>query len=112
MIRYVFSACDCPHQGIVETIFTDRPETDIIQCFAERGDKRAAFLMGEQYIWGHFGKKDYAGAAPWYLQAARAGEPFAQEILGKMYNTGSGVERNPALAKEWFAKAAKAPSTP
>ena len=105
-LHYEFSACSCIRRGPVRNKFTDADDVQLIRRFAERGDRRAAYLMGEEYVWGRLGQKDYAGAAPWYLAAARAGEPFAQDQIGQMYLVGFGVPEDAKTAYAWKVKAA------
>ncbi len=55
-----------------------------------------------------YDKRDYAGALPFYLQAAAAGQAHALMRVGFCYDLGFGVESDPAAALRWYQKAVAA----
>ncbi len=42
------------------------------------------------------------GAAQWYLEGARQGDPFSQVAIARRYEQGVGVERNLIEAYAWY----------
>jgi TPR repeat protein len=73
---------------------------------AERGDARAAFLLGMRYATGRDAEKDDSEAVRWLRVAAEAGLAEAQYNLGIMYATGRGVSPDLQAAARWYAAAA------
>ncbi|MDR0543854.1 MAG: hypothetical protein LBG30_00685 [Odoribacteraceae bacterium] len=55
---------------------------------------------------GLFVAEDYAGAAEWFLKAAKEGHVHAQLMLGLCYRLGRGVPADPKESLAWFHKAA------
>ena len=49
--------------------------------------------------------RDYRQAAGWFEQAARQGDPEAQNNLGVIYANGLGIEKDLKKAYLWFALA-------
>jgi len=48
------------------------------------------------------GAETVAGAARWYLEAARQGDPFSQAAIAHRYEQGLGVDRNLIEAYAWY----------
>lgn len=74
----------------------------------QHGNAEAAYWLGRLYFYDEAGvRRDYAVAATWFTQAARAGHAGAQYKLAGMYFTGRGVDQNPSLALQWWIAAAR-----
>ena len=85
------------------------PELDIIELLrsAERGDARAAYLLGTHYSSGRSGTRDDSQAVRWYSMAAERDLAEAQFNLAVMYAKGRGVQRDVLKAVRWFGLSAK-----
>jgi TPR repeat protein len=77
------------------------------QPFAEEGEARAQFNLGNMYRKGQGVPQDDGQAADWYRRAAAQGDADAQFSLGNLYVSGQGVPQDYAQAREWFLKAAE-----
>lgn len=75
-------------------------------AFAQRGDSKAQYRLGEYYRKGSGVEKSYADALKWYRMSAQQGYAPAQNELGKMYRYGKGVAEDFDQAYEWYRKAA------
>ncbi|MDR0543855.1 MAG: hypothetical protein LBG30_00690 [Odoribacteraceae bacterium] len=53
-----------------------------------------------------FAAEDYAGAAEWFLKAAKEGHVRAQLMLGNCYRLGLGVPADPKESLAWYHKSA------
>ncbi len=73
---------------------------------ADGNDVKASRALGLMLREGLGGPPDPAGAAAFFLRAARQGDAFSQETLGDMYASGEGVERFDLEAAKWYALAA------
>jgi TPR repeat protein len=71
----------------------------------DTNSKRAKELMEQGATF--FRAKDFAAAAPLFLDAARLGHPGAQLQIGWHYRYGKGVPRNPREAVRWYARSAQ-----
>jgi TPR repeat protein len=76
---------------------------------ADKGDAKAAYRVGVEYMEGKEGvtPKDYAAALKYLGIAAEKGDARAQFDLGTLYEYGHGVEKSPEKAAEWYRKAAE-----
>jgi clan AA aspartic protease (TIGR02281 family) len=79
----------------------------LLRPLAERGDRRAQFLVGELYAQGWGVRQSSVQAGEWYRKAAEQGDNLAQSSLGLMYFSGDGVLQNYAAAMKWTLMAAK-----
>jgi len=75
---------------------------------AERGNPRAAAMLGFMYEHGYGVPQSYDVAVAYYTEAAERGEPSGQYLLGLMYDKGLGVDRDDVLAYKWLSLAAGA----
>lgn len=79
-----------------------------IKAAADQGQADAAYAMGTIYYFGDYGQTvDYKEAYPYFLKAAEAGHPEAQNVVGVMLEYAQGVDLNASLAEEWYRKAAR-----
>jgi len=82
---------------------------DRLTFAAAAGRPTAQSLLGWMYAKGMGGRAaDPARAARLYLQAAKTGDPAAQNNLAELYETGRGVPANLNQAFDWYRKAAEA----
>ena len=80
---------------------------------AEAGNPEAALYLGEYYLHGLAGAKNFAEALKWYRFAAARDIPDAQLGLGVMYAAGQGVPRDYVQAYMWLSLcAARLPAGP
>lgn len=82
---------------------------------AQKGHAEAAFSLGFMLYYGVGASAadcelipDREKAAPWLMQAAKAGKPHAQFLVGRMHSTGDGLPRSMDDAFHWMEKAANA----
>lgn len=82
---------------------------------AGQGHAEAAFSLGFMLYYGAGASAadcemipDREKAAPWLLQAAKAGKAHAQFLVGRMHSTGNGLTRSMDDAFDWLEKAANA----
>lgn len=75
---------------------------------AERGNARAAAMLGFMYEHGFGVPQSYDVAVGHYTEAAERGEPSGQYLLGLMYDKGHGVDLDDVLAYKWLSLAAAA----
>jgi len=73
---------------------------------AERGNARAAAMLGFMYEHGYGVPQSYDVAVGHYTEAAERGEPSGQYLLGLMYDKGHGVDLDDVLAYKWLNLAA------
>ena len=75
-----------------------------LQMAADSGDAAAAFYLGLLNDEGQDTPIDFTEAAKWYLRAAAAGNPLAQERLALILLTGKGVgtKRDTDSAYAWM----------
>jgi TPR repeat protein len=78
---------------------------------ADSGLTEAQSYLGQLYFMGdRLLQPDYTKAKPYALQAARAGDPAAQNIMGILTRDGVGVTaegKDLKAAEEWFRQAAE-----
>jgi TPR repeat protein len=72
---------------------------------AEKGDARAEYFLGKQYLKGTSVPQDYAKAADNFRRAAEQGLAPAQNDLGALYAKGLGVKQDYGEAAKWYLKA-------
>lgn len=63
-----------------------------------------AFVKGKNYYYGLGTRKSYKKAYPYILQAAKIGNPHAQNILGCYFSGGHGIKINYNKSFYWFNK--------
>ena len=80
---------------------------EIWLSFAEQGDARAQYNLGDMYYFGQGVAQDYEEAVRWYRTAAEQGDVDAQYILGFMHVTHQGGKRDYVSAHMWFYIAAR-----
>ena len=73
--------------------------------FAEQGDAKAQYNMGQIYREEQF--LDYKEAAKWYSLSAEQGYKESQYNLGLMYHKGQGAPQDYKTAVEWYRLAAE-----
>jgi len=78
-----------------------------VKAKAEKGDAKAASLLGACYLYGNSVAKDAIEAVKWLRKAADQGDASAQSNLGFCYATGQGVASDTAEAVKWYRKAAE-----
>jgi len=87
--------------------------TDFNQCIskcrseAEKGDAKAAWLMGFCYETGKGTIQDYKEAFKWFQKSAEEGSSLGQRSLGKMYIEGNGIAKNYKKGIKWYKKSAE-----
>jgi uncharacterized protein len=77
-----------------------------LALLAERGNARAAGLLGFMYEHGFGVPQAYEVAFDLYCRAAVQGDPFAQAMLGLMYDKGHGAHQDFIQAYKWLDLAA------
>jgi len=70
---------------------------------AEAGNAEAAAYLGEYYLYGLAGPRNYAKALQWYQFSATHGNADGQLGLGIMYAKGQGVPRDYVQAYMWLS---------
>ncbi|GAB6082853.1 hypothetical protein JCM30471_17670 [Desulfuromonas carbonis] len=79
-----------------------------LQRSAEGGYVEAQKFLGAYYAADSDGyEQSQEQAFYWYLEAAKLGDPLAQQIVAGLYNIGRGVEMDETKADFWFARAAE-----
>lgn len=81
----------------------------VLKCAAERGDARAALVIGDCYLdpeGGGIVVSNPEEAFQWYRKSAEGGLADAQFMLGACCENGMGCEIDNASAMEWYEKAA------
>ncbi|MBL8661006.1 MAG: sel1 repeat family protein [Rhodospirillales bacterium] len=91
------------HEQIVAALVRAR---DDWQAAANAGDPVAQHNLAVAYVSGPPPLRNEAGAAAWFLRAARQGFVPAQIDLGRLYWLGLGVERDHEAAARWWRAAA------
>lgn len=118
--KYIFLAAKQGHakaQYIAGSTLLDVMRTgkhdhdDFIKSYltasANQNFHHAQYLLGETYLMGDWGSKDYNQALTLFRKAAAQGNANAMAKLGAMYELGIGVEKNITDAANWNLKAAK-----
>ena len=75
---------------------------------ADKGDKKAQYLIGLWYDQSDSGVANTRAALEWYVKAAAQDHRLASFRLGIIFQNGRGVKRNYKLAAEWYMQAADA----
>ena len=75
---------------------------------AQRGERKAQYIVGESYYWGTGVAQDRTIAVSWYRKAADAGLPEAKFNLAYALKKGIGVAPNPARFEPLLLAAATA----
>lgn len=75
---------------------------------AERGERKAQYIVGESLYWGTGVTQDRQAAFKWYRKAADAGLPEAKFNLAHAYKNGAGVAPNRARFEPLVRAAADA----
>lgn len=70
--------------------------------YAKEGNAK----LGVRYLFGRGLPENHVKAFEHFYQAAKAGDPFAQNEVAYLYAAGKGTPRNPAKALFWYQKAA------
>ena len=68
----------------------------LILPLAQRGERKAQYIIGESFYWGTGVAQDREAAVKWYRKAADAGLPEAKFNLAHAYKKGIGVRADPA----------------
>jgi TPR repeat protein/serine/threonine protein kinase len=92
--------------GSSDSTETTRNEAAIDTSLAAYSYADSCYEVGENYYYGKGLVQNFPEAANWYLKAAEAGQPSAQNSIGYMYLKGSGVKQNYAAALLWLTKSA------
>src|SRR5947199_135470 len=71
----------------------------IASCLWASGISPQASMAQKRYTW----KEAFEDS----LEAARAGNPRAQNFVGYCYDLGKGVSRDSSVAQRWYSKAAQ-----
>lgn len=74
---------------------------------AQKGDAKAAYLVGWSYMTGSGVPRDYREAAEWYREAAAQNLADAQFVLGFLYEHGDGVAQDYKRALSYYSAAAQ-----
>ena len=77
------------------------------QRSADKGEKRAQFIMGLVYYWGFGVSVDPTTAIQWFKKSATQGYSRAQLYLGILYDEGKIVPQDYSEAIRWYRKAAE-----
>lgn len=80
----------------------------LILPLAQRGERKAQYIVGESYYWGTGVAEDRAAAVKWYRKAADAGLPEAKFNLAHAYKKGIGLRADPARFEPLLVAAANA----
>ena len=80
----------------------------LILPLAQRGERKAQYIVGESYYWGTGVAQDRTIAVSWYRKAADAGLPEAKFNLAYALKKGIGVAPNPARFEPLLLAAATA----
>jgi TPR repeat protein len=84
--------------------------TELYRAAAEKGDTRAQFEVGLQYLFGHFGShvtKDPAQGMLWIRKSAAQHNSQAQNLIGCLLHRGGILAKDEVEAAKWFRKAAE-----
>lgn len=81
---------------------------DIVKPLADKGNTRAAVLLGRLYENGLGVDPDPVTAAEWYRKAAEAGSVEGMKLLSFASRTGYGAVKSNAEAFNWMQRAADA----
>ena len=84
-----------------------KEELGRVEELAQKGNRKAQFMLGNMYYQAIGMKQDYSLALKWFKAAAFHGHIEAQYALGAMYYFGIGVERDYQLALKWFKESAR-----
>ena len=68
----------------------------LVLPLAQRGERKAQYIIGESYYWGTGVAQDRKMAVSWYRKAADGGLPEAKFSLAYAFKRGIGVAPNPA----------------
>ncbi len=68
---------------------------------AQQGYAPAMNNLGQLYLFGVLGARDFQEAMRWHLAAARAGNPIAALNVSLAYRTGMGVPVDVTQARQW-----------
>ena len=80
------------------------------QAEADKGNARAQFELGLQYLFGDFLSHvtaDPAAGMQWLRKSAEQRDPQAQNLIGALYFRGKVLARDKTEAVNWFRKAAE-----
>jgi SEL1 protein len=90
-------------------IEADKQLVDYYLHTADKGDVGAQLALGKIYYHGSQGvPQNFAKAALYFEQAARAGDPVASGSIGQMYLLGVGVKQNNEMARRFFVRGQEA----
>ena len=78
-----------------------------IHEFADQGNSKTQFNLGNMYFHGQGVPKDNSAAVKWLGKAAVQGHIEAQASLAGMYFHGLGVDQRHATAMKWYRKASE-----
>lgn len=92
---------------INEDLDFENMEFKLVKKYAEKGNLKAQYSIGNMYYNGEEVEKDHREAARWYKLSAEQGNAEAQNRLGKMYYNGEGVEKNYKESLKWYEKASE-----
>ena len=78
-------------------------------AYAEKGNPRAEFNLGNAYNFGQYGVSiNKKLAEQWYMKSAEQGDRKAEYNLGSGYYNGvGGLPKNKRLAEQWYMKSAE-----
>jgi len=82
------------------------PEFELSDQSGDKNELQTVLETAEAYHEGLGVVQNYARAAELYLNAARQGDPAAQNAIGRYYYEGLGVVQDPAAARRWLKAAA------
>ena len=68
---------------------------------ADKGHAPSMNNLGQLYLFGLLGARDYQAAIGWHLSAARAGNPVAAINVALAYRIGQGVKADAAESLKW-----------
>ena len=94
-------------QNATSGLNTKEFDISVLQKLAERGDAKAAYLLGRSYMVGSGVSQNNTQAAKWLLQAATQGLPDAEFALAYLYEHGAGVPRDYKRAFSYYEAAAR-----
>ena len=100
--------CCIAHQNIIKFVreFKNKQMDEAKNCLllaAQEGNQNARALIGNGYITGQMGRKDYAATLFWSCQAGD--DPSALTNMGKIYLEGLGTEADLIKARQYLEKA-------
>lgn len=107
---YKEKACEKMYALLLKGYWQDEIDDDVFESIAydaEKGDRKAQFILGNCYYNGYGIDVDYAEALFWREKAAEAGDAQAQFLVAQQYFSGIGTLIDVEKAKQWYTLSAE-----